>query len=747
MQDWTPPSHFDDFQLVRELGQGGMGRVFLAKDELLDRFVALKFVAEQSPNQAALERFLLEARAIARLMHPNVVAVHRVGRVEGRPYLACEYVPGQSLDKLPKPVGWRELVRLGVGIARGLAAAHRRGVLHRDVKPANIVVSESGEPKLLDFGLAKLADAAPPVATAPREPLRAPDGDAMALNATVPAEGSPSLTRTGALLGTPMYLAPELWAGEEPSPRSDVFSLGLVLYELAAGQLPRTGTRPDSVALPLPPLTGAPEELARIIARCTSRLPEERFRSAEDVRDALEKIETRALPASPRASQASVEEPAVTQLVESGQLALPETRYARNGSVNIAYQVLGSGPVDLVVVPGWISHVELQWQEPSYARFLRALASFSRLIVLDKRGTGLSDRLDSAATLDQRTSDVRAVMDAAGSDRAVLFGASEGGALAAMFAATYPERTLGMVLYGAAARSLSSPDVPGAMPAEMWEFAFEQIRSGWGTPVFLEMEAPSRADDPEFARWWAHFLKNAASPGAAVEMLRLNSQIDIQAVLPSVQCPTLVLHRRGDRLMPFELGRLMAAGIPGARFVELEGDDHIWFVGNSDAIVEQLREMARQAQVAASVSHVLGTVLALGDATLEAATRAGKLEELGREVEREVARFGGTPLQTFVTDRALAFFPSASDAVRAARAIVTSLGALGVRASAGLHLGAARITPEGATGAAVDDARALASSTPPGQVVVSLAVRDVLPGTGIETEASGLETFRVVSVA
>lgn len=749
-EGWEPPSRFDDFRLVRELGQGGMGRVYLARDELLERDVAIKFVAERVPSDAALERFLLEARAVARLQHPNVVAMYRVGRVAQRPYLVCEYVAGSSLDRIAKPLDWSEVVRIGVGISRGLAAAHRRGVLHRDVKPANVVMSENGEIKLLDFGLAKLADAAasPSGGAAPRRHRATPGSErtteSIERDDTIAVGDAPGLTRTGALLGTPLFLAPELWAGEQPTLRSDVFSLGLVLYELAAGQLPRAGTRPESVQLPLPPISetgsAAPRELGEIIDRCTRRLPEERYRSAEEVRDALEKIGAHGAVSGraagePSELQSGVAMRATEEIVHRNEaFIVPETRYARNGTVSIAFQVVGTGPVDLVVVPGWLSHLDLQWHEPSYASFLRSLAAFTRLIVLDKRGTGLSDRFSSAATMDERVSDVRAVMDAAGSDRAVLFGASEGGALAAVFAANYPDRTLGLVAYGAAARSITSAEVPGAMPREMWEFAYEQIRAGWGTPVFLEMEAPSKAADPEFARWWANFLKNSASPGAAIEMLRLNSAIDVHAVLPAVQCPTLVLHRAGDRMMPIALGRLMADAIPGARFVELQGDDHIWFVGDSAVIVDHIRAMVAQASRVASVSHELGTVLALSETTLEAAKRSGELGTLQRELERQVARFGGAPLQSVVTVSALALFVNTTHAVRCALELLARLEELGIPAGAGLQLGPCRVTQSGASGTAVNDAEALARGAQRGEVIISVVVRDVLPGTGVEAE-------------
>lgn len=268
----------------------------------------------------------------------------------------------------------------------------------------------------------------------------------------------------------------------------------------------------------------------------------------------------------------------------------PKTQYARNGDINIAYQVVGDGPVDVVFVMGWVSHLEYFWTHPLFARFLRRIAGFSRLILFDKRGTGLSDRvpIDALPTLAQRVEDVRAVMNAAGSKRAVLCGVSEGGAMSALFAAMHPEESAGLVMVGSYAKRIRDAGYPWGPTAVEREVFLEQMRSEWGGPVGLEERAPSMAADPEFRQWWAAYLRTSASPGAAVALTRMNSEADVRPVLPLVRVPTLVVHRTGDRCLHIDEGRYIADHIPGARFAELPGDDHLPFVGDQDAILDEI---------------------------------------------------------------------------------------------------------------------------------------------------------------
>src|SRR5215211_471975 len=262
-----------------------------------------------------------------------------------------------------------------------------------------------------------------------------------------------------------------------------------------------------------------------------------------------------------------------------------KTRYAKNGEANIAYQVVGNGPLDLVFVMGWISHLDVAWEEPRFARFLRRLASFSRVIFFDQRGTGLSDPVppEEFPTLEQRVDDIRAVMDAAGSERATLLGASAGGPICTLFAATYPERTASLILYGGYAKRVSSPDYPWAPSAEQRQRYFDRIKHEWGSAVDLATLAPSLAGDEAFRAWWASWLRHGASPGVALALARTNSEVDVRATLPSVRVPTLVLHRTGDLVCPAAGGRYLADRIPGARYVELPGADHLPFAGDQDA--------------------------------------------------------------------------------------------------------------------------------------------------------------------
>src|SRR5215212_10097568 len=268
----------------------------------------------------------------------------------------------------------------------------------------------------------------------------------------------------------------------------------------------------------------------------------------------------------------------------------PKVRYARSGDVNIAYQVVGDGPLDLVFVMGWISHLDYFWAEPSFARFLRRLASFSRLILIDKRGTGLSDRVTELPTLEQRMDDVRAVLDAVGSKRAALCGVSEGGPMCSLYAATYPDKTVALVMIGTYARRIWAPDYPWAPTREQREAFLTTIREEWGSPVGVAERAPSRASDPAFRDWWATYLRMGASPGAAEALTRMNTEVDVRNVLPTIRVPTLVIHRTGDLCLRVEEGRYVASRIPGAKFVELPGVDHLPFVGDQDAILGPIEE-------------------------------------------------------------------------------------------------------------------------------------------------------------
>jgi len=366
-------------------------------------------------------------------------------------------------------------------------------------------------------------------------------------------------------------------------------------------------------------------------------------------------------------------------------MGAPETRYTRSGDVNIAYQVIGEGPLDLVYVMGWVTNLEAFWQEPSVARFFQRLAAFSRLILFDKRGTGLSDRvpISELPTLEQRMDDVRAVMDAAGSDRAALFGVSEGGPMCALFAATYPRRTSALVLYGSYAKRLRDPDYPWAPTAEERQRWYDLIERGWGGVVDIDTMAPN-ADRP-FREWWARYLRMSASPGAALALGRMNAEIDIREVLPSIRVPTLILHRTGDRDMDVGGARYMTSRIAGAKYVELPGDDHLPFVGDQDAILDEIEEFLTGARHHAELDRILATMLFTDvvGSTERAAALGDKrwrdlLESYNQVIREELERFRGREVDT-AGDGFFATFDGPARAIRCAPGEPSSLSASAAR--------------------------------------------------------------------
>ena len=427
-----------------------------------------------------------------------------------------------------------------------------------------------------------------------------------------------------------------------------------------------------------------------------------------------------------------------------------ETKYARSSGVHIAYQVVGQGPLDLVYVPGWVSHVELAWEEPALARFLGRLASFSRLIAFDKRGTGLSDRVpdDQLPTLEERMDDLRAVMDAVGSERASLFGYSEGGNLCALFAATYPERTRALVMLGTFAKRIWSPDYPWAPTPEEREREYENVEREWGKLMDLAHYVPSKIGDEAFARRLATYFRRAASPGAAVALLRMNTQIDIRNVLPTIRVPTLVIHRTGDRDAKVEGARWLAGQIPGARFVEVAGDDHMPWVGDQDAILDEIQEFVTGVRPAAESDRVLATVLFTDIVgSTEQATSLGDRawqELLGRyhaRVRKEVARFRGREVDT-AGDGFFATFDGPARAVRCACNIRDDVRDLGIEVRAGAHTGEIELTGERVTGIAVHIGARVAAAARASEVLVSGTVKDLVAGSGIRFTDAGAHILK-----
>jgi pimeloyl-ACP methyl ester carboxylesterase/DNA-binding winged helix-turn-helix (wHTH) protein len=438
--------------------------------------------------------------------------------------------------------------------------------------------------------------------------------------------------------------------------------------------------------------------------------------------------------------------PASSQRFEFTLDRPPETMYARSGDVNIAYQVIGNAPIDLVFVMGWVSHLEYFWREPRFARFLLRLASFARLILFDKRGTGLSDRvpINELPTLEQRMDDVRAVMDAVGSERAALCGVSEGGPMCSLFAATYPEKTLALVMIGTYAKRIRDADYPWAPTTAQRQHFFDEMREQWGGPVGLEERAPSVADDQEFRDWWATYLRTGASPGAALALTQMNAEIDVRRVLPSVHVPTLVIHRTGDRCLKVEEGRYVAQNIPGAKFVELPGADHLPFVGDQDAILDEVEEFLTGVRRTLEPDTVLATVLftQIVDAK-EHVERLGNaswyalLDRLREHVRKEIEWFRGREID-MIGDRPLAIFDGPARAIRCALAISEYASRLGIQMRVGLHTGECEIigAPEDirVCGIAPHIGAQVANAAAAGEILVSGTVKDLVAGSGIRFE-------------
>jgi pimeloyl-ACP methyl ester carboxylesterase len=428
---------------------------------------------------------------------------------------------------------------------------------------------------------------------------------------------------------------------------------------------------------------------------------------------------------------------------------VPDTRYAKSGDIHIAYQVIGKGPSDLVYVPGFVSHLEHQWQNPRGAHMLQRLASFSRLIMFDKPGTGLSDRRAAIPTLEQRMDDVKAVMDAVGSERAAFFGVSEGGPMSILFAATYPERTSALVLYGTYARRMWAPDHPwGRTDADM-HAVLERMERDWRKDANLGLWAPSVANNEEICRAMATYWRLAASPGAALTVLRLTTEIDVRNVLSAVRVPTLVVHRRGDRVTRIEQGRYLAEHIRDAKLVELVGDDHLPWFGDGDAIIDEIEEFLTGIRPA-DTDRVLATILFtdIVGSTERAITLGDRrwrelLEQYYAVVRRELVRFRGREIDT-AGDGLFAAFDGPARAIRCACRVRDEVRPLGIDLRSGLHAGECEVLGEKISGIAVHIGARVAASAAAGEVLVSNTVKDLVAGAGIRFESRGTHVLKGV---
>jgi class 3 adenylate cyclase len=425
---------------------------------------------------------------------------------------------------------------------------------------------------------------------------------------------------------------------------------------------------------------------------------------------------------------------------------IPETHYAKTvDGVHIAYSVVGAGPIDLVWAPGTVSHVEVYWEEPGLARFMGRLASFSRVMLFDKRGTGMSDYATEAATLEERMDDIRSVMDACESERAVLFGPSEGAPLCAVFAATYPERTVGVILYGGYAKGLPAEDYPWAPTREEQLAEMSRDEDSWGAwtdEYFLDF-APSMAGDARFFGWLRKLFRIGASPGASRALAMMNMEVDVTNVLPAIRVPALVLHRTGDRICKVEEGRYLAERIPGARYIELPGEDHIPWVGDSDSIIREIETFATQTWREVEPDRVLATVMFtdIVGSTAKAATLgdSGWKDLLGEHharIRTQLSRFRGTELDT-AGDGFFAVFDGPARAINCAKSIHRALAEIGLEARIGVHCGECERMDGKVGGLAVHVGARVASLAGPGHVLVSQTVKDLTAGSGLTFEDAG----------
>jgi class 3 adenylate cyclase len=419
--------------------------------------------------------------------------------------------------------------------------------------------------------------------------------------------------------------------------------------------------------------------------------------------------------------------------------------------VHIAYQVFGQGELDLVLVNGFVTHVELVWEHEPARRFLEGLASFARVISFDRRGSGLSDPVDEAPTLEQRMDDVRAVMDAAGSGRAALLGISEGVPMSILFAATYPDRVRALVCGGGMARSTADHDYPWAPPAEaLLESGFELVLPHWGQGSVIEVVAPSQADNPESRAFFARMERASASPGMLAALAQMFLDIDVRNVVPSVHVPTLILHRRHDRLVNVRHGRWLAEHMPNARLVELPGDDHNPWYQDPERTLGEMQEFLTGTRYEPESERTLATVVFtdIVDSTRTAAELGDQrwrevLERHQRSVRAALERFGGREVKS-TGDGFLATFDGPARAIRCARTILDSAEALGVRVRAGLHTGECEVIGNDIGGIAVHIAARVSALAEPSEVLVSRTVKDLVAGSGLEFSGRGAHELKGV---
>ena len=416
-----------------------------------------------------------------------------------------------------------------------------------------------------------------------------------------------------------------------------------------------------------------------------------------------------------------------------------DTRFAQNGDVNIAYATVGNGPIDLVVVPGFIGNFEVAWQTPGFHRVFERLAGFARLILFDKREQGASDRFGRPPTLEESMEDLRAVLDAAGSERAACMGVSEGGPMSILLAATFPERCSHLILYGSYARLTKAEGFPEGISDAALDELGRRLRDEWGGPAALSLFAPSLAGDEDAARDWGRFLRSGSSPSGARALMDLYREVDVREALPLVAQPTLVLHRSEDYALPFRMARYLAEHIPNARLVELPGRDHALIGGDVEQLIDEVEEFLTGTRPERVLSTVLFTDIV--DSTATAAALGDRhwhdlLERHHALVRRELDRYGGTEIDT-AGDGFFATFDGPARAVRCASAIEEAVGELGLEVRAGVHTGEVELVDGKVGGIAVHIGARVAHEAGPGEVLVSSTVKDLVAGSGLRFRERG----------
>ena len=430
---------------------------------------------------------------------------------------------------------------------------------------------------------------------------------------------------------------------------------------------------------------------------------------------------------------------------------IPETKYARSGDLHIAYQAFGDGPMDIVTSSGWISHMEHQWEQPLLAHFLRRPTSYARVLLFDKRGTGLSDRTTGVPTLEECMDDIRAVMDAEGCERAALIGHYDSGAHCAMFAATYPERTSALIIVGGYAKGSRDETYPFGPDPEVTGLVAAAIHDEWGKGTMAPVMAPSMAGDESFAEWWGRYERLSASPGAAASLFQMMAEMDIRDILPNIQAPTLIIHRTEHSVVPIESARYLADNIPGARLVELPGADALPYTPTGgDDVLDEIQEFLTGVREGAPSDRVLATVLFtdIVDSTRRASEMGDRgwrdlLDRHDTMVRRQLDRYRGTEVKA-VGDGFLATFDGPARAIQCALAVRDNLQPLGLDVRAGLHTGEIERRGDDIGGIAVHIGARVAAMAGAGEVLASSTVKDLVVGSGIEFENRGSHALKGV---